>query len=56
MAGDLTAPIAPIVAPGSSIPMRNYGRESSIFGARPMMILTPFRHERTFRSPNGSNG
>jgi hypothetical protein len=38
------------------IPMRKCCRGSSIFRARPMMILTPSRRARTFRSPNGSDG
>ena len=53
MAGDISAPI---VAPDSSIPMRKCCRGSWIFRARPMTILTPFRRERTFRSPTGSDG
>ena len=53
MAGDISAPI---VAADSSTPMQKCCRRSSIFKARPMMILTPFRRERTFRSPTGSGG
>ena len=45
-----------IVAPDSSTRMRKCCRRSSIFRARPMTNLTPFRRERTFRSPNGSDG
>jgi CubicO group peptidase (beta-lactamase class C family) len=53
MAGDI---FALIVGPDSSTPMRKGCRGSSIFRVRPMTILTPFRRERTFKSPSGSDG
>ena len=48
MAGDN---FGPDVVPDSSTPMQKCCRGSWIFRAPPMTILTPFRRERTFRSP-----